>query len=283
MMKLEGKFTMLWLVLLIAFACGSPSVAQEGRFELIRRMDVPEAGQAVAVDATHFYAISNSVVAKYERKSGLRVAIWKADAQRPLKHLNSGIVIDNQLYCAHSNYPEFPEASSVEVWDTKTLQHIQSKSLGVYEGSLTWVDQRDGYWWAVFAHYSKKVNQNPFAKDHTHTSLVQFDDQWRRQGGYIFPKTVLDRFDPHSCSGGSLGPDGSIYCSGHDLGEIYQLTLPKAGSTMVLKQTLAAPITGQGFAWAPDGKTIYGIDRAQRQVVVAKLVQGKQTRPSRNK
>lgn len=265
---------MRWLVVLLSVLCPESVHAEHDRFQLIQRIDVPEAGQAVAVDETHFYAIANSVVAKYERVSGKRVGVWNADAQRPLKHLNSGIVIDGKLYCAHSNYPQFPEASSIEIWDTKTLQHIQSKSLGIYEGSLTWVDQRNGSWWAVFAHYSKKVNQNPFAKNHTHTSLVQFDDQWRRQGGYIFPKPVLDRFDPHSCSGGSWGPDGLIYCSGHDLGEIYQLALPAAGSTMVLKQTLEAPITGQGFAWAPDGTTIYGIDRAKRQVVVAKWVTG---------
>ncbi|MEP3478332.1 MAG: hypothetical protein ABJZ55_03705 [Fuerstiella sp.] len=265
---------MSWLALLVGVTLCLPAYGQRDRFDLVRRIDVPEAGQAVAVDDTFFYAISNSVVAKYERQSGQRVAIWKADAQRPLKHLNSGIVIDGKLYCAHSNYPQFPEASSVEVWDTTTLQHVQSKSLGIYEGSLTWIDQHDGDWWAVFAHYSKKVNQNPFAKDHTHTSLVHFDDQWRRKGGYIFPKTVLDRFDPHSCSGGSWGPDGMIYCSGHDLGEIYQLRLPKAGSTLVLEQTLPAPITGQGFAWAPDGQAIYGIDRARRQVVVAKWVKG---------
>lgn len=274
MVQLVGKFLMSWLALLVGVALCHPAYGQGDRFDLVRRIDVPEARQAVAVDDTHFYAISNSVVAKYERQSGQRVAIWKADDKRPLKHLNSGIVIDGKLYCAHSNYPQFPEASSVEVWDTKTLQHVQSKSLGIYEGSLTWIDQRDGDWWAVFAHYSKKVNQNPFAKDHTHTSLVQFDDQWRRKGGYIFPKAVLDRFDPHSCSGGSWGPDGFIYCSGHDLGEVYQLQLPTAGSTLVLKQTMSAPITGQGFAWAPDGETIYGIDRARRQVVIARWVKG---------
>lgn len=265
---------MRWVSLFMVFACSESACGQGGRFEPVRRYDVPEAGQAVAVDEKHFYAISNTVVAKYERETGNRVAIWNADAERPLVHLNSGIVIDGLLYCAHSNYPQFPEASSIEVWDTKTLKHVQSMSLGIYEGSLTWIDHRDGKWWAVFAHYSKKVNANRLAKDHSHTSLVQFDGEWRRQSGYIFPKAVLDRFNPHSCSGGSWGPDGLIYCSGHDLGEIYQLELPKAGSVLVLKQTLPAPITGQGFAWAPEGKSIYGIDRAKRQVVVAGWISG---------
>lgn len=260
---------MRWVSLAVIFVCTGIAHGQ-GRFEQVRRFDVPEAGQAVAVDREHFYAISNTVVAKYHRESGRRVAVWEADAERPLVHLNSGIVIEGRLYCAHSNYPQFPEASSIEVWETKTLKHVESKSLGIYEGSLTWIDQHDGKWWAVFAHYSKKVNANPLAKDHTHTSFVQFDKEWRRQTGYVFPKAVLDRFDPHSCSGGSWGPDGLIYCSGHDLGEIYQLKLPTAGSVLVLKQTWPAPITGQGFAWAPDGRTIYGIDRAKRQVVVAR-------------
>lgn len=246
--------------------------AQDSKFQIVKRWDVPEARQAVAVDERAFYAISNSEIAKYDRETGLREGIWKADSDRPLVHLNSGIIIDGRLYCAHSNYPKFPEASSIEIFDTRSLRHVGSVSLGIYEGSLTWIHRHENSWWAVFAHYSKKVNENPFARDHTHTSLVEFDLQWRRKAGYVFPEAVLNRFAPHSCSGGGWGPDGKLYCSGHDLGEVYRLRLPQAGSTLVLEQTLSAPITGQGFAWTPDGKSIFGIDRAKRQVVQATLI-----------
>jgi len=233
----------------------------------IRRYDAREATQAVAVDSTHFYAIANSVIARYDRASGKKVAEWQATEDMPLKHLNSGLVLDGRLYCAHSNYPNIPAASSLEIWDTETLRHVDTHSFGVYEGSLTWVDRYDGSWWAVFAHYSTKVNDNPLAKSHRWTSLIRFDDSWRRTGGWVFPDSVLDRFDPNSCSGGFWGPDDSIYCTGHDLGEIYQLKLPKAGSTLQLVKTWKAPITGQGIAMAPDGNSFFGISRPQRQVI----------------
>jgi len=239
-------------------------------FEELRRYRAPEAGQAVAVDEQHFYAIVNSLIAKYDRETGKRVAVWKADVARPLRHLNSGIVRDGKLYCANSNFPQWPEASSVEIWDTETMQHIGSHSLGIcHEGSLTWIEPTETGWYAVFANYSKKVNDDPLAKTHKSTQLVQYDKQWRRTAGWVFPKSVLDRFDPHSCSGGGFGPDGKLYCTGHDLGEVYLLDFPQAGSTLRLIETIAAPITGQGIAFDKD--QLWGIDRAKRQVVSAKF------------
>ena len=231
-----------------------------------RRYDAPEAKQAVAVDANHFYAISNSTIAKYDRKTGKRVADWRSSSERPLRHLNSGIIHDGKLYCAHSNYPQWPETSSIEVWDTESMTHVNTHSLGICnEGSLTWIQPIEDGWYAVFANYSKKVNDNPVAKSHQSTQLVRYDDQWRRTSGWAFPQTVLDRFEPHSCSGGAWGPDEKLYCTGHDLGEIYQLAIPKAGSTLVLTKTIGAPITGQGIAF--DDKQLWGIDRAKKQVV----------------
>lgn len=244
----------------------SPQI--KGTYVEVRRYAAPEAGQAVAVDQAHFFAITNSKIARYDRQTGEQTAVWSADEQRPLQHLNSGIVRDGKLYCAHSNYPEFPEASSIEVWDTD-LNHIDSHSLGVLEGSLTWIEPDDDGWWAVFAHYSKRVNENPHAKNNRWTTLVRFDKQWRRTAGWVFPQDVLDRFEPHSCSGGGWGPDGRLYCTGHDRGEIYQLELPTAGSTLRLTGTFRAPITGQGIAFDNDGHLL-GINRARRQVVVAR-------------
>ena len=236
----------------------------------VRRYNVPEAGQAVAVDDKHFYAIVNSRIAKYDRTSGQRVAVWKADAERPLRHLNSGIVRDGKLYCANSNFPQWPETSSIEIWDTATMKHIDSHSLGIcQEGSLTWIEPVEDGWYAVFANYSKKVNDNPHAKTHRSTQLVHYDQQWRRMAGWVFPKSVLDRFDPHSCSGGGFGPDGKLYCTGHDRAEVYQLDFPKAGSTLQLIDTIAAPIKGQGIAL--ENSQLWGIDRSKRQVIVSKF------------
>jgi len=246
--------------------------AQPNRRQLkeVRRYSVPEAGQAVAVDDKHFYAIVNSRIAKYDRTSGKRVAVWKASAERPLRHLNSGIVRSGKLYCANSNFPGWPETSSVEVWDVETMRHIASHSLGICaEGSLTWIEPLDSGFYAVFANYSKKVNDDPHAKNHRATQLVQYDQQWRRTAGWVFPKAVLDRFDPHSCSGGGFGPNGKLYCTGHDRAEVYQLAFPKAGSTLLLTETLAAPIKGQGIAI--ENNQLWGIDRSKRQVIVSSL------------
>ncbi len=241
----------------------------------LQRYDAPEATQAVAADDEHFYAISNSMIAKYDRESGERIASWKADIERPLRHLNSGIVRDGKLYCANSNFPSWPEASSIEVWDTKTMTHVKSHSLGICSaGSLTWIEPMEDGWYAVFANYSKKVNDDPLAKSHRSTQLVRYDDSWRRTAGWVFPKKVLDRFDPHSCSGGGWGPDRKLYCTGHDLGEVYQLEFPKAGSTLRLTGTIGAPITGQGIAF--HNNTLWGIDRARRQVVVSQFSPAKE-------
>lgn len=247
----------------------------ERQFKEIQRFAAREAGQAVAIDEQHFYAIVNWQIGKYDRQTGRRLATWKADSERPLRHLNSGVVFEGKLYCANSNFPDWPEASSIEIWDTETLQHIGSHSLGICaEGSLTWVEPVDDGWYAAFANYSKQVNDDPHAKTHRSTQLVRYDKQWRRTAGWVFPKSVLDRFDPHSCSGGGFGPDGKLYCTGHDLGEIYQLDFPKAGSALRLVETIAAPITGQGIAFGKDrlGKgQLWGIDRGKRQVVSAEF------------
>ena len=236
----------------------------------VRRYEAKEAKQAVAVDDKHFYAIANTTIAKYERKTGARIAEWKSSIERPLLHLNSGIVRDGKLYCAHSNYPQWPETSSIEVWDTETMTHVSSHSLGICsEGSLTWIEPIEDGWYAVFANYSKKVNDDPLAKSHRSTQLVRYDNQWRRKSGWVFPQAILDRLDPKSCSGGGWGPDGKLYCTGHDLGEIYQLAFPKAGSILVLTKTIGAPITGQGIAF--DDKLLWGINRDKRQVVCAEF------------
>ena len=256
--------------------------------ELVERIPSLEATQAAAVDESAFYAIGNSVLVRYDKTSGKEIARWEATDDRPLKHLNSGLVHDGKLYCCHSNFPAFPETSSIEIFDPESLQHLGTHSFGIYEGSLTWIDWHDDAWWAVFAHYSKKVNDDPLAKPHTYTSLVKFDSQWRRLEGWVFPENVLQQFAPHSCSGGRWGPDGRLYVTGHDLGELYVLEFPKAGSRLIWQETISVPITGQGIAWDFSGSSatslkLYGIDRKQRGIVVANVPNAQPTRRAEEK
>jgi hypothetical protein len=266
------------LVLLALFAAsGRPCDAQDlgptsPQFREIGRYDAPEAVQGVAVDNDAFYAIANCKIAKYDKRTGVLKKRWAATADWPLIHLNSGIVRKGKLYCAHSNFPDYPEASSVEIWDAATLEHVGSHSLGICDGSLTWIDWHEGQWWALFAHYSEQVNDNRWAKDARWTSIVLFDSGWRRTGGWALPKEVIKRMEPHSSSGGGWSADGSLYLSGHDRGEVYELRPPRAGATLTYVRTLSAPITGQAIAWDPaDHQILYGIDRPRHQVVVMRL------------
>lgn len=53
-----------------------------------------------------------------------------------------------------------------------------------------------------------------------------------------------------SNSGGSFGPDGWLYITGHDATEVYVMKLPSAGSILTWVATIWLPdIAGQGIAW----------------------------------
>lgn len=74
-----------------------------------------------------------------------------------------------------------------------------------------------------------------------------------------------------SNSGGSFGPDGWLYVTGHDASEIYVLKLPSAGNILIWAATIQAPdIAGQGIAWdRSQGRkgSLYGISRESTQMV----------------
>ena len=73
-----------------------------------------------------------------------------------------------------------------------------------------------------------------------------------------------------SNSGGSWGPDGLLYISGHDLPEEYVLQVPQAGSGLQLIDTLQVDSKGQGMAWdRSQPGMLYTIKRASGQVVVS--------------
>ena len=118
-------------------------------FEAIKSYPAEEAVQGVAVDSLYFYAIGNRSIGKYEKESSKRVERWEEEEDGPIRHLDSGVIVDGKLYAAHSNYPEIPMTSSVEIWDSHTLEHVGTHSFGIQRGSLTWLDWYDGYWWGV--------------------------------------------------------------------------------------------------------------------------------------
>ena len=88
----------------------------------VARFPAPEAIQGVTAGGHFVYAIDNSAIGKYDPATGKRVARWKGDPRR-FKHLNSCVLVERNLVCAGSNYPDVPMASSVETFDAETLRH----------------------------------------------------------------------------------------------------------------------------------------------------------------
>ena len=248
---------------LVAALVALPALAKP-TLEQIAEFTVPEANQAVGVDEKYFYAIDNQAIAKYDKKTGKLVKRWKGDKQGPILHLDSAMVMDGKIYCAHSNYPEWPMTSSLEVFDAETLEPLSSHSFGIQYGSLTWVDWKDGAWWMTFANYDK-----PFGPDKTkygnklNTLMVKFNKDFVPLESWVLPKVLLDKFEDMSNSGGAWGPDGQLYITGHDPAELYRVRLPKHGSVIELAEVIPMNIRGQGIAWDKSQPgVIYGIVRA---------------------
>ena len=227
----------------------------------LRVYEAPDADQGVAADTRHFYVVDNSALVKYDIESGRLVTRWTAPDADVIRHLNSCLVESKRLWCANSNYPLTPMGSSVEIFDPETLKHVESHSLGMRdEGSLTFLDRYRGGWMAGFSHYDGNGGL-PF-KGHAFSSVVTFDAEWRTTGGWLFPKSVLDRMAPYAASGGAIGPDGWLYLLGHDRPEMYVVARPVMGPAMIHLATIDLEAEGQAFSWAQDGsRTIFTIDR----------------------
>lgn len=258
------RFTagLLIAVLTMSSACQgeSTSSVEPGAFS------APEADQAVAVDREHFYAIDNTEIGKYEKATGKRVGGWKGEEGGPIIHLNSGIVIDGQLYCAHSNYPGIPMVGSIEIWDTETMEHVGSHSFGINAGSTTWIDFKDDHWYVAFVHYARFAAQ--LGTDPRWSTLIKFDREWRPIESWVYPAKALKRFNPHSNSGGAFGPDGLIYATGHDRPEIYVLDFPEAGSVLEYVDTIEVNCEGQGIAWDPSDPWVLWVMRRSDSTII---------------
>jgi hypothetical protein len=232
---------------------------------LIAKFKTDEAIQGVAADRDFFYAIDNDTIGKYERNTGRKVGAFRSTPQIPLKHLDGGMVLNGKLYCSHSNFPETPMLSSVEIFDARTLEHIGSQSFGLDAGSLTWVDWKDDSWWICFGHYNGKGGEP--GKLNTMTSVVRYDKEWRKIGGYSFPPEVVTaRWDGMTASGGVWGPGNLLYITSHHAPEFYIFRLPRAGSVLELVRIVKSPAEGQGLALDPTQRCLFQIQRKERAV-----------------
>lgn len=259
------RIVVLWLYLTTSIVSLAQKVTE------IRRFQLSQVQQGVAVDQTHFYVINNHSLTKHTKSDGNQVAAW-SDTTGLLKHMNSGVVIEQKLYCTHSNYPDVPMASSIEIFDTRTLGHIGSHSFGLFPGSVTGADFYQGYWWVAFANYSNKAMAE--GRDNRWTTLVKFTETWQQLEAWAFPANVLQAFAPYSTSGGTWGPDGLLYCTGHDKPELYVLKLPERGHTLHYVKTIPTISEGQAFAIdrsIRNKQVLYGITRNDNYVIVSEI------------
>jgi hypothetical protein len=253
-----------------------PPRASDWSFQELRRFPADEARQGVAADAGYLYVISNHSLGKYDKATGKRVAQWGCARGEPLIHLNAGLIHKGRLYCAHSNFPGVPHLSSVEIWNPETLQHVDSISFGRTDGSLTWIDRRDGRWIACFVHYGREGGEP--GKGPEWTRLVEYDDDWRPTGrGWTFPPQLLAQIGARGfgVSGGAIGPDKLLFVTGHDETELYLLSFPDAATTLRWVATVPMTAEGQAFAWDPEEPgVIHLILKRTREVITGRIVRG---------
>lgn len=275
----HSRLFALWSLffVLVCFApLGIASEPPQRGFRELQRYSAKTAHQGVAVDETSIFSISSREISRHQKSDGKLLETWKGPKDSHIRHLNSGVVIEGKLYCAHSNWPQQPLKNTVEVFDAKNLKHLETLKFPETQGAINWIDRRQGKWWIAFAFYGELSHVSQ-------TSLARYNDEWQQEAKWTFPEAVLKRFLPHSNSGGAWGPNGLLYTTGHDRGELYVLKVPDAEGVLEHVETLTAPLAGQGIAWDhSDIGTLYGIHRKQKRVIKLRLTHAKEFTSLRN-
>lgn len=237
----------------------STAIAEEGTSKTFP----VKASQGVAVDGNYFYAISNTKIARHDKKTGAHISDWESDrnnaAFKHFQHMNSATVIDGKLYAAHSRFPIAPNENTVEIFalNDKSITHQSTIKIPSDHGSLTWIDKRnDGTWWMCFAVYGKPENQK--------TKLVKYaydNGKFTEQQNWFFPKETIAKWEAMSCSGGSWGADGNLYVTGHDNSVVHVLEIDATNTLKHLRTEPVAGIFGQAIAWDrfTEKPTLWGI------------------------
>ena len=232
--------------------------------EQIAELAVPEANQGVGVDERHFYAVDNQAIGKYDKATGKLVEKWQGPSAGPIVHLDSAMLMDGKLYAAHSNYPGWPMTSSVEIFDAEhdgARGHAQlRRPLGLADlGGLARRPLVDDVRQLRPEDRARADALRPQGEHRDGQAHADFEPVQ----AWTLPKAILDRFEDMSNSGGSWGPDGFLYLTGHDPAEVYKMTVPETGSVLQLVEIIPLNIRGQGIAWdRSQPGIIYGIIRA---------------------
>jgi hypothetical protein len=247
---------------------------------VLKRIPI-KASQGVAVDEKYFYAISNTRIVKCDKETGKVIATWRANrkgkAYEHFKHMNSGTVIEGRLYCAHSRYGVDPNDCTVEIWNVEKegLKHEETIHMPRKHGSLTWIDRHsDRSWWMCYAVYGKNKNKD--------TKLVKYqykDKKFIEVESWFFPEEVVAKWGSMSCSGGSWGPDGYLYITGHDHASAYVLEIDKTNKLSYVRTEKDVGFFGQAIAWDRFSKkpVLWGIDKSKD--ISLTLIPEKKTEP----
>lgn len=228
-------------------------------WEKMQEWSSPDARQAAAANEHYIYAINNHTISKYDRATGN--LIMTKDYPKT-KHLNSGYFYKDLLYCAHSNYPNQPDSSSIRIINPENLILTKTINLGKSDGSLTWIVKNKDHWYALFAYYGK---------DNHLTYLAKMNNNWEVIGKWSFPKTIIEEMGKMSISGGVPWREGFLV-TGHDEKNLYYLTLPKKGKILNFIEKYNAPFTGQGIALDPLNGGLVGINRAKKSLISSQLL-----------
>jgi hypothetical protein len=228
------------------------------RWVLVDSLSAPEARQAAVATKEYFFAIDNRHVGKYDRQSGSKIESMEGEGT---KHLNSGYLYEDRLLLAHSNYPAAIDTSDIRILDPETMEMEVFKDFGRSEGSLTWVLEKEGYWYCLFAYYREENEK---------TYLAKFDSNWEEVDRWGFPGEVLDKIGHMSISGGVFWESGFLVTS-HDDRELHYVKIPENGNTLQYISTFPAPFWGQGIAVDPVTGNLIGIDRPTQQLFIGRL------------
>jgi hypothetical protein len=203
---------------------------------------------------------------------------WDGEEDFPNGHFDSGEIQNGLLYCSQANWPQWPMASSVEIFNADDMTHNSSHSFGIMMGSFTWLsfNSADDSWWGTFANYDRyqKGAMDSYGKKYNTQVARMHKDTFEIVEAFQLPDEVLGTFEIMSNSGGSWGPDGYLYLAGHDLPQVYVMEKPLIGHTLHLVAVIDVPdIAGQGIAWDrwADEPTLIGIYRPNKQVIVTRM------------
>ena len=105
-------------------------------------------------------------------------------------------------------------------------------------------------------------------KDHTFSSVVTFDAEWRRNGGWLFPQSTIDRMAAECGLGRRDRPRWLALSFGPRSSEdVHAFGRPPMGPTLIHIATIDLEVEGQAFSWAKDKTwTVFAIDRRKSLV-----------------